>query len=409
MAKLKSRKEKMNALNQLGKISHENLLEVQSSNLNSGALKNENVEKKVENREKDHVVEATSSVAENPTEMVNVEERTDKSTRIEKENKNQSSEVENQNLHKEVEGEKKQVVTEKIDGVEVGDKPIQEIDISLLDNAPEDWNRFPMLSEDRRAQLKLSIESSGLFNPILVWKQENGRYMILSGHNRVAIYKELYQDALDEKYNGSYEEGTDDIARYSKISCIVYEVEELNAKKAREIIIDTNFIQRGELPARLRAEILEARADIYKDQRNKKGKNIKEIAEELGIKKTAIYEDFQIIEKVVEPYRKQFYEGKLGRKAVLKLPLISLDLQQKIYEKHGLKIDEKQLFALKKNMTEEEVWEIFEKEENVIDKQVRLKVPSDRESEFKLFHKYFIEQKDPELIEMVRNYLKKKA
>lgn len=420
MAKLKNRKDKLQSLNQLGKISKESLEEVREKAQQIKAeeraktkVKATNTGSSETNNPKEETLQTSkSSTVDSHSNTTNVE-------RMDKAGKQPSTETKQEinqmspNLMDSATVEKSTSHSATIENhLQIDDqldRPIQDIDISLLDSAPEDWNRFPALSEDRRAQLKLSIEASGLFNPILVWKQENGRYMILSGHNRVSIYKELYQDAVDEKYNGSYDIGTDDIAKYSKIPCIVYQTDELTARKAREIIIDTNFIQRGELSARLRAEILEARADIYKDQKNKKGKNIKEIAEELGIKKTVIYEDFQIIEKVAEPFRKLYYHASFGRKAILKLASVSLELQQKIYELYGTEITEKQLLGIKKGMSEEALLELFTQEETIIDKQVRLKVPSNREAEFKKIHKYFIEQPDEAFISLVRQYLEKKA
>ena len=84
-------------------------------------------------------------------------------------------------------------------------------------------------------------------------------------------------------------------------------------------------------------------------------------------------------------------------------------MQQKIYELYGTEITEKQLLGIKKGMSEEALLELFTQEETIIDKQVRLKVPSNREAEFKKIHKYFIEQPDEAFISLVRQYLEKKA
>ena len=259
-------------------------------------------------------------------------------------------------------------------------KNIVEVDVHLLDPAPLNWNIFPKLSDTKITQLVFSIENSGLFDPIIVWEKENGRYMILSGHNRVAAFQRLLQEYSDDD-------------TYVYIPAIIYQKDELTQEQAKEIIIDTNFIQRGDFNPRLRAKILQARKDIYKNQKDKKGRNIKEIAKELGLKKTAIYEDFTIIEKTIPFFQNLYYEGTISRKSILKIATLSFDLQNIISTKYPDKITDRKIASINKNITEEDINTLFESSNTfAMDKTVKVKIPSNRYDEFMAIYNKFISE-----------------
>ncbi|MGG7187085.1 ParB/RepB/Spo0J family partition protein, partial [Clostridium butyricum] len=62
------------------------------------------------------------------------------------------------------------------------------------------------------------------------WKKDDsGKYMILSGHNRVHAYKILCENQDSEKY--------------SKIHAVIKD-KNLSEEEAKEIIVDTNWVQR---------------------------------------------------------------------------------------------------------------------------------------------------------------------
>ena len=52
---------------------------------------------------------------------------------------------------------------------------------------------FSMYSDEKKQEVKESIEKFGVLNPIIVRPIENEQYEIISGHNRVEISKELDQ------------------------------------------------------------------------------------------------------------------------------------------------------------------------------------------------------------------------
>lgn len=79
------------------------------------------------------------------------------------------------------------------------DLTVRLLDIDKLKDAPDEWNFFKPLPSNRYQMLKDSIAKEGLLHPIYAWEYENN-YIIISGHNRRNIFKELYEETGDEKY-----------------------------------------------------------------------------------------------------------------------------------------------------------------------------------------------------------------
>lgn len=266
-------------------------------------------------------------------------------------------------------------------------KKLKYIDFSLMDDAPEDWNRYPKLKDmqpERYLELKMSIYEKGIEEPCVLWKQTNGRYMILAGHNRRDISREIVEDCEKENL---------DAEKYRNMPCIVYEVDEIDEKQARSIIDDTNLYRDfSKLPRRIKAEIMKARVESYKRRRYTKGQRIDQLANEFGVKKTAIYEEMAISEGIYEPLRELYYTNKLTRKAVLKFNYYAIDTQEWIYENFIDKIDEARVRSLKKNMGKNEIRLVFEGEKEEI-KKITVSVPESKVEEFKeLFNAWLNEE-----------------
>ncbi len=104
-----------------------------------------------------------------------------------------------------------------------------EIDIEKLYPAPEQWNFYEPLPDDKMLELVTSIKEKGLMHPLVVWEQSDG-YMILSGHNRKKAIDMLYEQTKEDKYK--------------TVMCNLKKSSELDEDEAREIIVDTNWIQR---------------------------------------------------------------------------------------------------------------------------------------------------------------------
>ena len=82
---------------------------------------------------------------------------------------------------------------------------------------------FSMYSDEKKQEVKESIEKFGVLNPIIVRPIENEQYEIISGHNRVEISKELGK---------------------TTIPAIIKDV---NDEIATLIMIDTNLCGRDEI------------------------------------------------------------------------------------------------------------------------------------------------------------------
>ena len=104
----------------------------------------------------------------------------------------------------------------------------------LLIPAPEEWNFFPKASDDKIREISESIRHYGLFHNITVWAQEDGKYMILGGHTRVACFDFL----------ASPESGEEDTGKWTKIPALVYDKDQISATDAQRIVIVSNTDQR---------------------------------------------------------------------------------------------------------------------------------------------------------------------
>lgn len=261
--------------------------------------------------------------------------------------------------------------------VEYEKKHLEFRDIYEMVPAPDDWNLYPSLKldqPDRYLELKMAIYERGIENPLILWEYNNS-LMILAGHNRQEICKEIIEECKDEK-------GFDE-QKYRFPPCIVYDEDEITEVQAKEIIDDTNLNRDfSRLPNKVKIQITMQRMEVYKRRRYAKGERIDQLAKDLGLEKTAIYENLSIYEKVIEPLQEFYYNGQLTRKAVLRLTFFDSDTQQWIYDTYKDKITDSKINALKKNMGRDEIKNIFENESRNL-KKITIEVPAERAAEFK--------------------------
>lgn len=259
------------------------------------------------------------------------------------------------------------------------------LDIDRFIPAPEEWNRFPSLTPGKRAQLKMSIMNNGILDPVIAWEQPDGKLMILAGHNRLVCSREILDEYQDVELKRDYR----------SIPTIRYTYNELDELKAREIIIDTNYIQRNDLPANLRAWVLKERIYLMRHQKDERGMTIDSLIQDLNIKKTAVYEDVQIGTQVIDPLSALYFDGKLSRKAVLKFALFSEEIQQRIYDTYPDKITTERVLQLGKGM---KLWEsiaaVFEDDEPEIRVQMYIGAPKSMAQQIKMVSKLYVEDEE---------------
>ena len=147
-----------------------------------------------------------------------------------------------QKKQKEIEEQKKIEVKEEVQEIknvnEENKYQVVEVNLNELDyykNQP-----FKEYNQDEMNNLKESIERIGLQNAIVVRKKENDRYEILSGNNRVRVFKELNKETIPAR------------------------IVECDDDKAKLIMIDSNIVQRNELSIMERAKAYKLKQELMK-------------------------------------------------------------------------------------------------------------------------------------------------
>lgn len=243
------------------------------------------------------------------------------------------------------------------------DEKIEYININLLDKAPEEWNFYKKLPEDKFYELLESIRENFLLNPIIVWEKENN-YMILSGHNRVEAFRKLYEITGDDKY--------------LKIPSIVRKRLEIDEDTAKEIIVDTNWVQRQLTASEKTKSILAKYTNIKK--RKEKGRTRDKIANSYGITGRMV-QNYLSLNNLIENLFDDLDSGKItikeaveiSKKDKLTQEYISLELEEN-------KVNLQTLKKIPKISTREEVKKILEtKNENI---RLTIEIPAEKKDEF---------------------------
>lgn len=108
-----------------------------------------------------------------------------------------------------------------------------ELPLDSLVAASPNWNFYAPLPDDKMVELIASIQENGLLHPIVVWQRKGQPTMVLSGHNRLEAFRCLYKTTGD--------------AQYANIPCTVRD--DISEEQAREIIVDSNWVQRSLTPS----------------------------------------------------------------------------------------------------------------------------------------------------------------
>lgn len=273
-----------------------------------------------------------------------------------------------------------------------GSKEIAHIDLELLSGAPDEWNFFPKISHSKLFEMMFSIQENGLFNPIIVWeydfedeKDKDCKYMILSGHNRVDAYNTIIR---------TYEKNPDfNRSEYEKIPAFIFGKDEINEEKAKEIIIDTNYIQREKDDRRIMPLIVKNRMDIIKNRKDIEGRTVDAVAKDLGISGTKVFEDHQIATKIVPELNELYFTLKLKKKPLLRYAYFSEDIQFWIIDKFGDLINNENSMKLKKGMTKSEIEKCFTEVDEDKERNISFRVPESLEEEFTLMCEAWLKSK----------------
>ena len=120
--------------------------------------------------------------------------------------------------------------------------------IPLDDLLPNPKNPYPLLWEGDMEKLMDSIEDTGLLEPVSAYPMGDGKYMLVSGHNR----REAYRRLRAERDDGTH--------RWDKMPCVIAEKPDSEAAE-RIILVEANR-QRVKTPKILTME-METIGDAY--------------------------------------------------------------------------------------------------------------------------------------------------
>ena len=280
-------------------------------------------------------------------------------------------------LSKISENDDKENVVSRFD-IDVKNESVVSVEVDKLKDAPNNWNFYSKLDDDKFLELVDSINNNSLLHPIVVW-QQNQDYMILSGHNRVRAFKKLYEITHDEKY--------------LKIPAIIKKNDEITEDMAKEIIIDTNWIQRQLSTYEKTQSILQKYVKI-KQSKNKGTKTRDVIASHLGITGRMV-QNYISLNNLNSGFFEMLDDNLINIKQAIVIAKFEDYIQEEILKhKDSISFNIQLLKSALNIKNKDRVIEILSandglnEEENYI--KVTYKIPKDKKSEFDKIYKEFI-------------------
>ena len=236
------------------------------------------------------------------------------------------------------------------------------VKVEQLENAPDEWNFFAKPDKANLIELAVSIYNNGLLQPIAVraLDAENTRFQILAGHSRAAAFALLKQVFNDPKFD--------------EIEALVFGYGKIDDDQAKEIIIDTNFVQRGRLsPSDMSRSIIE-KIKLLKARNTEDV--IGKIAAEYDIKQTSVYM-WRKLSNLIEPFAKLMNDKAVTLESAYKLANFSAEDQTKIYENTKDEINNHSISRIKKGMTADKAIEVIKSDRQIKVKHTRFTYTSD--------------------------------
>jgi len=243
---------------------------------------------------------------------------------------------------------------------DVLDQTTKLIDINEIGHAPSDWNVWSKISRVKQIEMMESFQRVGMQHNVVIWKVshdyelETGykhKYMMLSGHNRLAAYRELLEVTGNIKYN--------------RIRSYIHYDQSMSPEKLISIIDDTNEIGRA-ITAKDRANAIKRRyielktIDASKTERS--------ILSAIGDDENKEYRQikrYYDLNKLIEPFLEMVGDS-INIKSGVALSRFTTVEQEEIYnkicssEKYAPYFINKHITKLKKQMRISKIIEYFD-------------------------------------------------
>jgi len=227
------------------------------------------------------------------------------------------------------------------------------IDIELLEDFPD--QPFKIYSEEKEKEMIDSIKVNGIIHDLIVRPLNNGKYQILSGHNRK---------------NCAIKAGL------KEVPCKVKEVDDDTAKL---MLVDTNLVQRKELYPSETAKALQMKRDVYK-RKGVKSDFFDEISKEQSMSRGNV-QRYLRLNYLIPELMNRVDTKEMTMKIAEDISFLTTDEQKKLEEKleaKPRKLTGNQAKRLKEesdknNLTETTFKVILENAEKEDDKDIEIK------------------------------------
>ena len=328
----------------------------ENSLVNQTVEKNNNSEDLFENQNKDETVEEKNEEEEIEVPIESTGSLEEES--IENEEIKDNDTEENNNIFNLEEKEFDKIVDKTLDeyrtneqkenGIKEEYKDIPDEDLIDFEDQP-----FKLYNEEKKEEMIRSIKLNGIIQPLIVRPIDNGKYQILSGHNRRICGREAGLKVFPCK--------------------IKYD---LTDDEAKLYLVDTNLATRDEISPMEKARALKIRKETYKNEKIKAKieSGIKEeIDENVDVRKK-IQEIENMSSGNLQRYLRLNYldktlqdlvdNGKVALKVAENLSYLPKDKQKiigNLIEKDDVKVSENQAVKLKKeeDLNKEKILEML--------------------------------------------------
>ena len=198
---------------------------------------------------------------------------------------------------------------------DTGREQIEYIRLDLIDEDPNNFYQLSAIDE-----LAANIELCGLQQPIRVRKQENGRYMIVSGHRRRAALSLLAKDNPDKR---------------SEVPCII-ETDEVSPALQQLRLIFANSSTRTMTSAEISKQAEETEILLYRLKEEEgyefPGRMRDHVAKVVGVSKTKLARLKVIRENLAKCWKKSYEKNNIKEDTAYKLAQMPEEWQKLIYD-----------------------------------------------------------------------------